>query len=95
MHSIYDVIRKPIISEKSTAFAELKNQYTFEVNPKAHKTLIKQAIEALFKVKVQSVRTSIGHTESKRTATGTRKGTNKKKAIVTIAPGQKIEFYQS
>ena len=56
MKSVYDIIKKPIITEKSSGLVE-KLQYTFEVDPKSNKTEIKEAIQKIFKVTVVEVRT--------------------------------------
>lgn len=95
MRSVHDVVRRPIISEKSTALAELGGRYAFEVAAEANKFEIKDAVQALFKVKVRQVRTMIMHGENKRTARGEVKRPNWKKALVTLAEGQKIDFFQT
>jgi len=61
MRSIYDVIKRPIISEKSTALAEVGGKYAFQVATEANKNEIKDAVQKLFNVKVTQVRTSIVH----------------------------------
>lgn len=94
MQSFYEVIRRPIISEKSAALAEVGNRYAFEVALQAHKQEIKQAVEKLFKVKVRKVHTMIVHGQTKRLARSEIKKSNWKKAIVTLAEGQKIDFFQ-
>lgn len=95
MRSIYEVIKRPVISEKSTALAEVANRYAFEVAVKANKTEIKEAVQKLFKVKVQAVRTMVMHGKVKRVGKFESKRSNWKKAIVTIADGQKIDFFQT
>jgi large subunit ribosomal protein L23 len=93
MKSIYDVIRRPVISEKSTALAEVGSRYVFEVPAMTNKDEIRNAVERLFNVKVKKVRTMIMHGKVK-TAGGARiKRANWKKAIVTVQEGQKIEFF--
>lgn len=92
---IFQVIKRPIISEKSKFLLSL-NQYVFEVDPKANKPLIKQAVEKLFGVKVKKVRTL---KIASRTKQG-RKGKvlvrpSYKKAIVTLEPGHKIDLFES
>ncbi len=87
--SLYDVIRKPIITEASMQAMDQK-KYTFEVAAGAHKLLIKQAIEAAFEgVKVASVNTSNVKPKAKRVGryTGTKSGY--KKAIVTLTADSK------
>lgn len=91
--SLYDIIRKPIITEASMAAMDQK-KYTFEVDSRAHKFLIKQAVEAVFDVKVASVNTISVKPKSKRVGkyTGTKSGY--KKAIVTLTEDSKtIEIF--
>ena len=86
----YDVIRKPIITEKATMASE-HNAVVFEVAIDASKPLIKQAVEALFKVKVKAVNTTVakGKTKKFRGMPGRRKDT--KKAYVTLEEGNMID----
>jgi large subunit ribosomal protein L23 len=95
MRSVYDVIKRPIISEKSTALAEVGGRYAFEVAAQANKTEIKDAVQRLFNVKVRAVRTMVVHGKLKRTARSMVKKPNWKKAIVTLGEGQKIDFFQT
>lgn len=95
MNKLYTIIKRPIISEKSTALAELAGKYAFEVNPNANKHEIRDAVQQLFKVNVREVRTMIMHGKIKRLARSTVKRSNWKKAIVTLAEGQKIDFFAS
>jgi large subunit ribosomal protein L23 len=95
MRSVYDVIRRPIISEKSTALAEVGNRYAFEVDVKANKFEIREAVQKLFNVKVREVRTMIVHGKLKRVGRFENKKSNWKKALVTLADGQKIDFFQT
>lgn len=95
MRSVYDVIRRPIISEKSTALAEVGNRYAFEVATGANKQEIKDAVQRLFNVKVRAVRTLIVHGKVKRMGRFETKRANWKKAIVTLGDGQKIDFFQT
>lgn len=89
--SFYDIIRAPLITEKSTAASE-QNKVVFKVAGKANKTDIKSAVEALFNVKVTKVNTSIrpGKSKNFRGTFGTQPDT--KKATVTLAEGQSIDF---
>ena len=91
MNKNYDIIYAPIITEKSALMAN-ENKYAFKVSPKANKTEIKQAIEAIFNVKVESVNTINVHPRKKRV--GRYSGyTNKvKKAIVKLKEGSSIEL---
>lgn len=89
----YDVIIRPIITEKSSAAME-RNQYVFEVHPKANKIQIKEAVEKAFKVKVEWVNTI--NVKPKPRRLGIFRGRTKawKKAIVKVADGQKIAFFE-
>ena len=91
---IFSIIKKPVISEKSTALAEVANRYVFKVDPAATKTEIKEAIEQLFKVKVKAVNTIVMHGKNKRAGRFEFKRSNWKKAIITLNQGQKIELFQ-
>ena len=95
MRTIYEVIKRPIISEKSTALAEIAGKYVFEVDADANKHEIRDAVQQLFKVNVREVRTMVMHGKVKRLARSTVKRTNWKKAIVSLAEGQKIDFFQN
>lgn len=87
----YDVIRAPVVTEKSTMASE-HNQVIFEVAMDATKPEIKRAVEALFSVKVKAVNTLVqaGKVKRFRNRLGVRNA--KKKAIVTLAEGQSIDI---
>ena len=87
----YDVIRKPIITEKATMAGELSNAVTFEVAKSASKPEIKAAVEALFNVKVKAVNTVLtkGKTKRFRGRPGVR--SDVKKAVVTLEEGHSID----
>ncbi len=87
-----DIIKAPVITEKSTAIASNDKSYVFKVDAKANKSQIKDAIEKIFNVKVESVNTVNVHPKKKRV--GRHSGmTNKyKKAIVTLVSGNKIDL---
>lgn len=95
MRTLYEVIRRPIISEKSTALAEVGGRYAFEVSLQANKQEIKDAVQRLFNVKVREVRTMVMHGKVKRVGRFENKKPNWKKALVTLAEGQKIDFFQA
>jgi large subunit ribosomal protein L23 len=95
MRSVYDVIKRPIISEKSTALAEVGGRYAFEVDSKANKQEIRDAVQRLFNVKVRAVHTLVMHGKVKRVGRFEVKRANWKKALVTLGEGQKIEFFQT
>ena len=87
-----DIIKAPVITEKSTAIASDEKSYVFKVDPKANKTQIKQAIEKIFNVKVQSVNTVNVHPKKKRVGRYSGMTNKYKKAIVTLADGNKIDL---
>lgn len=87
-----DIIKAPVITEKSTAIASDEKSYVFKVDPKANKTQIKQAIEKIFNVKVLSVNTSNSHPKKKRVGKYTGMTNKYKKAIVKLEKGSTISF---
>ncbi len=87
-----DVLYKPVVSEKSYALLD-ENKYTFLVDPRANKTQIKQAVEAVFPVKVTGVNTINRQGKRKRTRTGFGKRKDTKRAIVTLAEGDRIDIF--
>ena len=87
-----DVLLAPVISEKSYGLLD-ENQYTFVVLPEANKTQIKIAVEKVFGVKVLSVNTLNRPGKRKRTRTGYGKRKDTKRAIVSLAPGDRIEIF--
>ena len=91
MNKKYDIIYAPIITEKSAMMAN-ENKYAFKVDPKANKTEIKQAIESIFKVKVESITTSNSHPKKRRVGKYTGMTDKYKKAIVKLAEGNSINF---
>ena len=90
---------KPIITERATKLSEKRNCYTFRVSPDADKFQIKKLVEQLYGVKVESVNTAImrGKNKSRWTKSGLLKGKTSrwKKAYVTVADGQSIEFFSN
>ncbi len=92
MNNNFDIIKAPIITEKSQNIASNDRKYVFKVDVKANKTQIKQAIESIFKVKVENVNTI--NVRGKKKKVGRYAGmTNKyKKAIVTLALNNKIDL---
>ena len=86
-----EVIKAPVVTEKSAALGQ-ENVYSFYVDPKANKTEIKLAIEKLFNVKVENIRTINVHPKKRRVGRYEGFTNNKKKAIVKIAEGQTIEL---
>lgn len=91
MNNYRDIIKAPIITEKSSALAA-NNVITFSVDVKANKTQIKQAVEAIFNVKVDSVNTVNVKPKKKRVGRYTGKTNKVKKAIVKLKEGSSIEL---
>lgn len=93
MINYYDMIIRPVVTEKTTEQKERDNQITFEVNPKTNRIEVKRAIENIFNVKVDTVRTMNVKGKVKRRGRVIGKRKNWKKAIVTLMPGQRIDFF--
>ncbi len=94
MH-VYDVIKRPIVTEKSNAQADANKQYTFEVDRRANKMQVKDAVETAFSVKVLDV--NIINIPPKKGRYGRLMVTKKptfKKAVVKLAPGSSIQFFE-
>jgi large subunit ribosomal protein L23 len=87
----YAIVKCPRITEKATAVTESGNAYTFEVALDANKVEIRKAVEKLFKVKVEKVRTVVVKGKQKRVRMNWGRTSDWKKAIVTLAEGQKID----
>jgi len=88
---LFGVIVRPLLTERSTWAKEKHNQYAFEVARAADKGTIKRAVQALFKVEVLAVRTMVMPGKYRRYGRGGGMRSDWKKAIVSVAPGQKIE----
>jgi large subunit ribosomal protein L23 len=94
MKNMFDVIRKPCLTEKGMTLQEVNNQVVLKVNPDANKIEIKSAMESLFNVKVIKVRTANVHGKTKRVGKSTGKSSDWKKAVVTLAEGEKLDFLE-
>jgi large subunit ribosomal protein L23 len=97
MTSIYDVLRRPILTEKSSHQYAKLNQYVFEVDKNANKSMIKEAVEVIFDVKVLRVNTMIVPAKRSRRALSRRVLVRKsayKKAVVTLAAGDTIGVFE-
>ena len=92
MNNYRDVIKAPIITEKSASLSEGGRVVTFSVDSKANKTQIKQAVEKIFNVKVESVNTVNVKPKTKRVGRYSGLTNRKKKAIVTLKEGSSIEL---
>ena len=94
------IIKKPILTEKATMDSELSNRFSFVVDRRANKIEIKTAIEKLYGVSIEKVRTMTyggGKAKRKFTSRGVAEQTNSiwKKAIVTVAEGETIDLYEN
>jgi large subunit ribosomal protein L23 len=87
------VIIRPVISEKSYALAAV-GKYTFRIHPDAHKTQVRQAVEALFDVEVLGVQTMSVKSKPKRRGVTSGRTREWKKAIVQVGPGDEIPIFQ-
>jgi large subunit ribosomal protein L23 len=90
----YDIIKRPLITEKTSIQKEASNQFTFEVEHKANRVEIKKAVENIFKVKVANVRTMQVKGKNKRRGWIVGKRRDWKKAVVTLMPGERIDFFE-
>lgn len=89
----FDVLVKPLLSEKSNKTREKLNKYSFVVQLTATKQDVAKAVEAMFNVKVENVRTAITRGKVKRRGPITAKASNLKKAVVTLVSGAKIDLF--
>ena len=92
--NVYDVIRAPIMSEKTLSKKEETNQFAFEVDPRVNKIQIKESVEKSFKVSVLQVRTMNVRGKKKRLGRHQGSKSNWKKALVTLKEGETIEFFE-
>jgi large subunit ribosomal protein L23 len=91
---LYDVIRRPVITEKSEALTDEHNVYVFEVDPRANKAMIKDAVQTIFDVDVVAVRTAVMPAKlGRRLRKIYIRKSEWKKAYVTIAAGQSIDLF--
>jgi large subunit ribosomal protein L23 len=91
---IYDVIKEPHIAEKGNLQKELYNQITLKVDRRANKVEIKRAVEKILKTKVLDVKTMNMKGKKRRVGRNTGKRPDWKKAIVRLAPGENVEFFE-
>ncbi|KRT74739.1 MAG: 50S ribosomal protein L23 [Candidatus Rokubacteria bacterium RIFCSPLOWO2_02_FULL_68_19] len=94
MREARQVVVRPLMTEKSMRLKEEHNTVTFQVVPDANKVEIRQAVEAIFNVKVSAVRTSTMEGKLKRMGRHQGRRPSWKKAVVTLAPGHKIELVE-
>lgn len=88
------VIIRPVVTERSTALAEDSGKYTFIVQREANKIDIKNAVQSLFDVKVRNVRTAVFRGKMRRVGRSVGRKPGYKKAVVTLADGERIDVYE-
>jgi large subunit ribosomal protein L23 len=91
--SVYEIIRKPIVTEKGVAKKDSERTLCFEVAVEANKTEVKAAVEKLFKVKVEEVRTATTPGKLRRRGRSAGYRSDWKKAYIRLKPGQKVPEY--
>ena len=94
MKDIFSIIKKPCLTEKALGLQETNNQVVVKVDQRANKIEIKDAVEKLFSVKVDKVRTANMHGKKKRVGKNFGQQSDWKKAIVTLEAGSKIDFLE-
>lgn len=94
MKDVYGIIRRPIVTEKSTLAREQTNAVTFEVDRRANKIEIKDAVQRLFNVTVTDVRVMNFYGKAKRVGRHVGKKSDWKKAVVVLKAGDSIEFFE-
>ncbi len=90
----HDIIKRPLITEKTSIQKEVNNQITFEVDRRANRVEIKKAIENIFNVNVVGVKTMQVKGKTKQRGRIVGKQRDWKKAIVTLMPGERIDFFE-
>ena len=92
--NLHEIIRRPLVTEKSNLAREEQNVVTLAVDPRANKHEIRRAVETLFQVKVMDVRTMRMPRKTRRVGKTMGRKAEWKKAIVRLAEGQSIEFFE-
>ena len=90
----YEIIKRPVITEKTSIQKEDHRQVTFEVDRRANRVEIRRAVEGLFNVRVAAVRTAQVKGKVKQRGRIVGKRRDWKKAIVTLMPGERIDFFE-
>ena len=91
---VYQVLKRPLITEKGTRQKEQANKITFEVDRCANKVMVRNAVETIFKVKVLSVRMMTVKGKERKVGRNMGRRPDWKKAIVRLGPGETIEFFE-
>jgi large subunit ribosomal protein L23 len=89
------IVLRPLVTEKATTLKDERNQVSFQVAPEANKVEIRQAVEAIFKVKVTGVKTQVVFGKTKRMGRYTGRRPSWKKAVVRLGPGSKIDLFEA
>lgn len=92
--TVYEVLKRPLVTEKGNQLRDERNQYLFEVAMDATKPKIRAAVEQLFDVRVQEIRTAIVRGKVKRVGRHLGKRSNWKKAVVKLHPEDQIEIFE-
>jgi large subunit ribosomal protein L23 len=92
---IHSILRRPLVTEKTTFLKEDNNQVAFQVRRDANKIEIRKAVEKLLGVQVTAVNTLVNRGKSKRVGKSNGRRSNWKKAIVTLQPGEDVEFFDA
>jgi large subunit ribosomal protein L23 len=92
MITIFDVLRSPVLTEKSMMLKEAENNIVFKVHPEANKKQVKEAVERFFNVKVKTVRTMNFNGKEKRFGRTVGRRKDWKKAVVVLKDGEKLDF---
>lgn len=92
--TMYEVLRRPLVTEKGNLLRDEENQYLFEVAMDATKPRIREAVESLFDVRVRSVHTTVVRGKVKRVGRHFGKRSNWKKAVVKLHPEDQIEIFE-
>ncbi|MBN1155860.1 50S ribosomal protein L23 [candidate division KSB1 bacterium] len=99
MRNVYEVLKRPILTEKMLKLQEDKHQYAFEIDKKSNKVEVKKAVQEKFDVTVENVNISVvkGKSKNLNTRRGLTKGKRSdwKKAIVTLRKGDSINFFEN
>jgi large subunit ribosomal protein L23 len=95
MRNPRQVVLRPLVTEKATTLKDEQNQVTFQVAMDANKVEVRQAVEAIFKVKVADVRTQVVFGKEKRMGRYLGRRPSWKKAVVTLGPDSKIELFET
>lgn len=93
--NVYNVIRRPLDTEKGERNRERYNKYSFEVDKRATKLEVRKAVESLFKVQVEGVTTQIMRGKSRRVGMSIGRRPNWKRAIVTLKEGESISLFEA